>query len=187
MNKQEVIAGGIDRWTRERVATLKKLYQDDLSASEIAAELGEGFTRNAVLGKIHRLKLPAGREPRQFAAPKPKPVRRKPATRPAAPIAAKATTSGKGLAFRIMQAKNDGLAFVDAMAAVLGRDLVHGLGDSADGRPLLRLEQLTEATCKWPFGDPLKPGFGFCGDHSLENSPYCAIHKRRAIAQRVPQ
>ena len=43
-------------WTDERVELLKKLWSDGLSASQIAAELG-GITRNAVIGKVHRLGL----------------------------------------------------------------------------------------------------------------------------------
>lgn len=45
----------------------------------------------------------------------------------------------------------------------------------------LSLIQLTERTCKWPIGDPLQPGFYFCGQHSDEESPYCEFHHRRAI------
>lgn len=185
---QETIAAGAERWTDERIETLKRMYAEDATASAIAAALGGGITRNAVLGKIHRMKLPAGRQPRQLTAAKPKPVRRTPATRKAAPVAAKRTTSGSGLAFKIVKARNDGLSFEDGMEAVLGRGPTEGLGDALPkDRPLLRLTQLTEHTCKWPYGDPREPGFGFCGQHSLENSPYCAIHKRRATAQRVPQ
>src|SRR2546430_17469210 len=57
-------------WTDERVETLKKLWADGHSASQIAAELG-GITRNAVIGKVHRLglagraKSPASAAPRQ--------------------------------------------------------------------------------------------------------------------------
>ena len=43
-------------WTDERVELLKKLWIDGLSASQIASELG-GVTRNAVIGKVHRLSL----------------------------------------------------------------------------------------------------------------------------------
>ncbi len=43
-------------WTDERVELPKKLWSDGLSASRIAAELG-GITRNAVIGKVHRLGL----------------------------------------------------------------------------------------------------------------------------------
>jgi len=44
-------------WTDERVELLRKLWSDGLSASQVAAELGAGITRNAVIGKIHRLGL----------------------------------------------------------------------------------------------------------------------------------
>lgn len=43
-------------WTDERVTALKKLWLDGLSASQIAKQLG-GVTRNAVIGKVHRLGL----------------------------------------------------------------------------------------------------------------------------------
>ena len=49
-------------WTDERVELLKKLWQDGLSASQIAAELG-GVTRNAVIGKVHRLGLSGRGQP----------------------------------------------------------------------------------------------------------------------------
>lgn len=44
-------------WTDERVEKLKKLWAEGLSASQIAAQLG-GVSRNAVIGKVHRLSLP---------------------------------------------------------------------------------------------------------------------------------
>ena len=44
-------------WTDDRIETLRKLWDDGLSASQIAKELGEGVTRNAVIGKAHRLGL----------------------------------------------------------------------------------------------------------------------------------
>ncbi|MCH8491038.1 MAG: GcrA cell cycle regulator, partial [Oceanicaulis sp.] len=66
-------------WTEERVETLKKLWADGLSASQIAKQLG-GVTRNAVIGKVHRLGLsgraaptPPGRRPVTRPAPAPAP------------------------------------------------------------------------------------------------------------------
>src|ERR1043165_7469683 len=63
-------------WTEERVELLKKLWLEGLSASQIAGVLGEGVTRNAVIGKVHRLKLsgrakPASSTPRVRSAPRP--------------------------------------------------------------------------------------------------------------------
>jgi GcrA cell cycle regulator len=54
-------------WTDERVTTLKKLWLDGLSASQIAKQLG-GVTRNAVIGKVHRLACRAARRPRNRRA-----------------------------------------------------------------------------------------------------------------------
>ena len=54
-------------WTDERVETLKKLWMEGLSASQIAGELGQGVTRNAVIGKVHRLKLSARAKPTNTA------------------------------------------------------------------------------------------------------------------------
>lgn len=188
MTKQEEIAAGVARWTPERVETLQRMYKEDAPASAIAKALGADFTRNAVLGKIHRLRLPAAREPRPVGPQKPKPLRRAPAARRSNPGAARPSTDGKGLAFKIKRAKDAGLSLADGMAAVLGHaEVVGGLGDTPDGRALLRLAQLNESTCKWPFGDPLKPGFGFCGGHSLATSPYCEVHSRRAHTQAVKQ
>src|ERR1700709_2830864 len=73
-------------WTDERVELLKKLWADGLSASQIAGELG-GITRNAVIGKVHRLG-PSGR-PKAPSSSVPLPahrrVRQVPPARPARP------------------------------------------------------------------------------------------------------
>ena len=71
-------------WTDERVETLKKLWMEGLSASQIAGQLGQGVTRNAVIGKVHRLKLSARAKPTNTAqrARPARPVRRR-AVRPA--------------------------------------------------------------------------------------------------------
>ncbi|HEX3991735.1 MAG TPA: GcrA family cell cycle regulator, partial [Acetobacteraceae bacterium] len=62
-------------WTDDRIESLKSLWQEGLSASQVACALG-GVTRNAVIGKVHRLGL-AGRDgaprvsrPRAPAAPR---------------------------------------------------------------------------------------------------------------------
>ena len=63
-------------WTDERVELLKKLWNQGLSASQIAAELGGGVTRNAVIGKVHRLGL-SGRAKTRCAAGRRDPARRR--------------------------------------------------------------------------------------------------------------
>ena len=87
-------------WTDERVETLKKMWAEGQSASQIAKELG-GVTRNAVIGKVHRLGLSNRVGPGAAAedevevapvvAPTPAPAPAKPAAAPpraAAPVAA---------------------------------------------------------------------------------------------------
>src|SRR5829696_510993 len=71
-------------WTEERVELLKKLWSDGLSASQIAAEIG-GVTRNAVIGKVHRLGL-SGRGKAKAAPPRTRKATRAPsAPSPIAP------------------------------------------------------------------------------------------------------
>src|SRR5262245_51840909 len=61
-------------WTDERVEQLKRLWSEGLSASQIAAELG-GITRNAVIGKVHRLGLSGRAKAPSSAAPRPRKTR----------------------------------------------------------------------------------------------------------------
>src|ERR1041385_458667 len=61
-------------WTDERVAQLTKLWADGLSASQIAAELG-GITRNAVIGKVHRLGLSGRAKSPSSSSPRPRKAR----------------------------------------------------------------------------------------------------------------
>ena len=71
-------------WTDERVELLKKLWTEGLSASQIAAELGGGVTRNAVIGKVHRLNLAGRAKPAGNSVPR---VRRQRAAAPGLPRA----------------------------------------------------------------------------------------------------
>jgi GcrA cell cycle regulator len=61
-------------WTDKKIDTLKRLWGKGMTASQIAGELGDGITRNAVIGKAHRLKLPS----------RPSPVKPEPEAKPAA-------------------------------------------------------------------------------------------------------
>ncbi|WP_173934846.1 GcrA family cell cycle regulator [Chelativorans sp. Marseille-P2723] len=156
-------------WTDERVELLKKLWAEGLSASQIAAQLG-GVSRNAVIGKVHRMKLSSrGRAspntPRQTKAPSTSnTVTRK--QRTVRPLA----TSVGATALKV-QVEEEAVPFqhirpVENVVVPISRDL--------------KLVQLTERTCKWPNGDPLAEDFSFCGNNVGENGPYCAYHSRLA-------
>ena len=160
-------------WTDERVELLRKLWSEGLSASQIAAQLG-GVSRNAVIGKVHRLKLSS--RGRAAAAP----VRQK-----------KTVHAASGV-----KAAPRAAPVVRAMPASIGATALQAQFDIEPvARPMLRpitnvvvpisrrlqLIQLNERTCKWPNGDPLTEDFSFCGNEAAEAGPYCAYHSRIAF------
>lgn len=153
-------------WTDERVAVLARLWGDGLSASQIAAQLG-GVTRNAVIGKVHRLGL-SGRN--KAAAPAQPQRARKPARPPGLNAGAASPAS-----------TND----VDASRAV---ETPHPLAVQHDAveeivipfSDRVTIMELRETMCRWPLGDPTTPEFRFCGQRSITGVPYCPHHARVA-------
>lgn len=172
-------------WTDERVELLKKLWMEGHSASQIAAELGDGVTRNAVIGKVHRLKLSARAKPTS-SAPRARSVQRTTPRRVASP----SSSMGGGMGMSkprtsIMRTQTIGATALAATpemeTEVYVAPQVQELFIPEDKR--LSLLQLNEHTCKWPIGDPLSKDFYFCGQASNEGIPYCEFHARRAYHQ----
>ena len=147
-------------WTDERVDLLRKLWAEGLSASQIAAELG-GVTRNAVIGKIHRLGLSGRNKGTAAGAP-----RRKAATSRVSNGSTKAKTAGA--------AKNGTASAPTPRPAAELPDI------EKPELLMLDLLQLTDQTCKFPVGDPQETGFGFCGVKVRDGDPYCEYHCRLA-------
>lgn len=154
-------------WTEDRVETLKKLWADGLSASQIAKQLG-GVTRNAVIGKVHRLGL-SGRatpsRPARRAAPRPAtPKAPKPAVakvaKPAATAAPTPPTPVKPAPEPVLPAP------VDAQKLPSGE--------------YATVITLREGMCKWPIGDPSSAEFRFCGRKSVAGAAYCDAHAQVA-------
>ncbi|WP_375648577.1 GcrA family cell cycle regulator, partial [Bartonella sp. MU70NMGDW] len=151
-------------WTCERVELLKKLWSEGLSASQIAAQLG-GVSRNAVIGKVHRLKLPGRGKTAQGSArtqktavgssPSSPRVRRNTST--VSPI----NTSSVGIEEPVLKTefvaedvKEVDMSTKSNVVVPISRQL--------------NLLQLSENTCRWPVGDPLSADFHFCGADSDE-------------------
>ncbi len=154
-------------WTEERVARLSKLWADGLSASQVAAELG-GVTRNAVIGKVHRLGLSGRVKPAASSTSRTKRRTQSSARYKARSGRSTARTSGANAL------KLD----VDAEIRYRPKpieDVVIPISKK------LELMNLTEDTCKWPTGDPQRPGFSFCGHKSKETTPYCEYHSKLAF------
>jgi GcrA cell cycle regulator len=161
-------------WTDERVEILKKLWAEGLSASQIAAQLG-GVSRNAVIGKVHRLKLSS--RGRATAAPaRPKKVASstasvKPAAVTRSTTVARTVTS---IGATALQTQFD--------AQPVARHYIRPVEDVVV--PIsrhLQLVELSERTCKWPNGDPLSEDFHFCGNEAGETGPYCKYHAKIAF------
>jgi GcrA cell cycle regulator len=144
-------------WTDDRVELLKKLWSDGLSASQIAAELG-GITRNAVIGKVHRLGL-SGRA-------------KSPAS--AAPRTRKARSAGN-----MMRVARPIIRGNTALVYEFEPEHEPELLEIPAGQRKTIL-QLNEQTCRWPVGDPGSPDFFFCGGESAHELPYCTYHSRIA-------
>lgn len=144
-------------WTDERVETLKKLWLEGLSASQIAKQLG-GVTRNAVIGKVHRLGLSGRATPSQptrttFKAP-----------RPARPVMSAPQPHRPTPAVQREPAPRPVVA-VEPYVEQPGTATVLTLGAHM---------------CKWPIGDPSTDDFSFCGRRAGDEGPYCIEHARLA-------
>ncbi len=148
-------------WSDDRVEQLKKLWESGLSASQIAAELGN-VTRNAVIGKVHRLGLSGRAKAPSTAAPR----QRK--ARPAQHMMRVARPVSRG-----------NTALAHAFETELEPDRIANDKWVRLSQRLSLLE-LNEATCHWPVGDPSSPEFFFCGGKALGGLPYCAHHSRIA-------
>lgn len=145
-------------WTEDRVAILKKCWGDGLSASQCAARLG-GVSRNAVIGKVHRLDLPGRATTSKMASGRR--ARRLPGHSPIRP-----------------KAVRQRFAFAPATAAfTITAPPPRIVTPPPEAPPALRvaLLDLGEYHCRWPIGEPQDADFHFCGRHR-RGGPYCDHH-----------
>src|ERR1700721_1994104 len=156
-------------WTEDRVEQLKKLWEGGLSASQIAAELGN-VTRNAVIGKVHRLGLSGRAKSPSSAAPR----QRK--ARPAQQMMRVSRPVSRGTT-----------ALAHAFEVERGADPI-AYDNVVPMSQRLSLLELNEATCHWPIGDPSSPEFFFCGGQGpvLEASATSRHPSRRALMRAPP-
>ncbi|SHF41363.1 GcrA family cell cycle regulator [Devosia limi] len=173
-------------WSEDRVELLKKLWMEGLSASQIAGELGQGVTRNAVIGKVHRLKLSARAKPTN-STPRARPAARPAPRRVASPTASIGSTMAGMNKVRASVSRPQSIG---ATALAVSNDVEVQMYVAPVAAEIfipedkrLSLLQLNEHTCKWPIGDPLTKDFYFCGQHSQDSTPYCEFHSRRAYHQ----
>lgn len=163
-------------WTEERIEKLTKLWTEGLTASQIAQELGD-VTRNAVIGKAHRLGL-SGR---------PSPVRAARAKKPAAarPAKPKPLESRSNAPSPASKPKPAAVAQPPVQSASERRVVPQADLSEIEAGPGVTLLKVTDKMCKWPIGHPGEPGFRLCGRPSGEGGPYCQAHAELAY-QVVP-
>ena len=182
-------------WSDERVEKLKKMWGEGQSASQIAKELG-GVTRNAVIGKVHRLGLsnrngasgssgggasdaaakaiPAAKS-RAKAKPAAKPAPKTEA-KPAEPVAEE-TPAPAAPATRIKPIIPAGQPLPPQPSAnEIDPAALAKVSEIEKKAKKLTLMELTERTCKWPVGDPATDDFWFCGLPVQAGKPYCEAH-----------
>ncbi len=192
-------------WTDERVETLKRMWGEGASASTIAKELG-GVTRNAVIGKVHRLGLsnrnlddakpaaasavpPAAAEP---AAPPPAPEpspeseAAAPPPAPAAPVEEEEDDDEPRTMAAVPQGTNVTNLRKPLMAGQplppqpsaneISPEALAKVNAVEKTAKKISLMELTERTCKWPIGDPATAKFWFCGLQTAPGKPYCEAH-----------
>ncbi|SFN91397.1 Global cell cycle regulator GcrA [Cohaesibacter marisflavi] len=159
-------------WTDERVELLKKLWAEGLSASQVASELG-GVTRNAVIGKVHRLGL-SGRAKTTTTAPRPRRPRNQQTSRPARTSSSSTAAPSVGATALKVESQPQSAPQPKAVKNPQADPVVVPISKRAS------ILTLTETTCKWPIGDPGDTDFHFCGHKSESGSPYCKYHSEIA-------
>ena len=203
-------------WTEERIERLKAMWTKGATASQIAEELG-GVSRNAVIGKAHRLGLEsrpspvkAGEEKEKKAKPAPAPKAAKPAAAPKAAPAAepRATAAETPRAASPTPAAQPRQLDPQAMqyrSVGPGGFIRQGPGDTqapippAPPRRLVpakpspevadktSLLDLNDRVCRWPMGHPGEPDFHFCGEAANPGYPYCVAHCGVAYQAQLPR
>jgi GcrA cell cycle regulator len=203
-------------WTDERIDQLKAMWEKGMTASQIAETLG-GVSRNAVIGKAHRLDLQSRPSPVKVVdsdAPKVETKKAAPAAAPKAkpaPVAMSAPTAAPRPAVAAPAAPlpvpTQPNAPTGAMLRSIGPGgfLRQGPGDQAPpatpapprrlvpAKPSAEIAgktgllDLSEKICKWPLGHPGEPDFHFCGDTVNPGFPYCVAHCSHAYQAQMPR
>ena len=188
-------------WTEERVKKLTLLWKSGNSASKIAIELGEGVSRNAVIGKIHRLGLSERGSGSNGSEPKIKEkkikdknlvehhnskfsdlensletsTQRKGKKRGRKPSIKNLTGNENKSTLGFNANENSSLETAE-IDTEIDKAALKNMIEIEKKAKKLNLLELTEKTCKWPIGDPSTSEFWFCGHPSEQGKPYCETH-----------
>jgi GcrA cell cycle regulator len=194
-------------WTDERIERLKKMWHDGATASQIADELG-GVSRNAVIGKAHRLGLeqrPSPVKHEETAARKPASAAASAPAAKAAPRAEAQPVSPAAPSPQHPRSPQRAESNIQYRSIGPGGFVRQGPGDqqapippapprrlvpakpSPDVADKTGLLDLNDRICKWPIGHPGEPDFHFCGEQANPGFPYCVAHCGVAYQAQLPR
>ena len=198
-------------WTDERIDRLKTMWEKGMTASQIAEELS-GVSRNAVIGKAHRLGLqsrPSPVKPNEPgstpAAPKASAHARPVAAAPPPPPPPPPPAPSRSIIPPYVPQAPTGPTGAQLRSVGPGGFLRQGPGDQAPPStpaPPRRLVpakpspemagkttllDLNDKICKWPLGHPGEPDFHFCGNTVNPGFPYCVQHCGQAYQAQMPR
>ena len=174
-------------WTDDRVELLKKLWVEGQSASQIAKELG-GVTRNAVIGKVHRLGLSNRATSSSSSKSDTKSKTSSKSMSDTKRVSNKTSTSkvtsanspsepGSNVTSLRRQIIPAGQPLPPQPSAnEISPEALARVSEIERKAKKISLLELTERTCKWPVGDPATEEFWFCGLPSQAGKPYCEAH-----------
>jgi GcrA cell cycle regulator len=162
-------------WTDEVVEQLKQHWIDGKSASQIAGLLGNGVTRNAVIGKVHRLGLAGRAKTASTAASRPRRM---------APPPVQRVVAGPRLSHAPRMTR--GATALSYAPQTLSELETQEEFESVVVPMSLRVTiiELKESMCRWPLGDPATSEFRYCGSPTA-SGPYCGYHG--GLAYQPPQ
>jgi GcrA cell cycle regulator len=197
-------------WPEEKIEHLKVLWSSGISSMEISIAMK--ITKNAVLGKVHRLRLPARPSPiKRYTAPDAPPVSflpplPDPLPSPEKPIpepfwtddrtAELETLWRKGLSFAaIAREMHTTRSTISSKAHYLGLNRKSPIAVEQppppddpsivpEPAPVKAAHVVSKRTCCWPIGEPRKPGFRFCEAPTVDRLPYCEPHCAIAYPKR---
>lgn len=165
-------------WTDDRVEVLKTMWMEGKSASQIAKELG-GVTRNAVIGKVHRLGLSNRATPNKAKAKVAPKAKAAPKTKePSKPKSVEVSSTSMSVTIpprKPIITAGQPLPPQPSNSEISAEALQKVATVEKEAKKLSLME-LTERTCKWPIGDPATEDFWFCGLGVESGKPYCEAH-----------
>jgi GcrA cell cycle regulator len=153
-------------WTDEIVEQLKQHWMDGKSASQIAGLLGNGLTRNAIIGKVHRLGLAGRAKTPSLGVSRPR--------RPAPPPPAH-RVAGPRLGSSAPRMMRGATALAIAPEALTEIEPPEFESVVVPMSLRVTIVELKESMCRWPLGDPATSEFRYCGSPTA-SGPYCAYH-----------